>query len=108
MPKQKGSDPPQYKGKSGCFICSGPHRFRDCPKRDRLSALIVKYAGDDGGVDEDTPRVNPIQLLNMITTEQQVPLKGQMYVTARVNGKAVRAMLDTGATNNFVPLRMID
>ena len=54
------------------------------------------------------PRVNPIQLLNALTTEQQVPLKGLMYVTARVNGKAVWAMLDTGATNNFVSLRMVD
>ena len=31
-----------------------------------------------------------------------------MYVTTRVNGKAVRAMLDTGATKNFVSLRMVD
>ena len=31
-PKQKGSDPPQFKGKSGCFLCFDPHRFRDYPK----------------------------------------------------------------------------
>ena len=107
-PKQKGSDPPQNKGKSGCFLCFDLHRFRDCPKKDRLSTLVVKDAGDDSGVDECTPRVNPIQLLNAMTTEQQAPLKGLMYVTAKVNGKVVRAKLDTGATNNFVSLRMVD
>ena len=73
-----------------------------------MSTLVAKDVGDDGGADECTPRVNPIQLLNIMTTEQQVPLKGLMYVMARVNGKAVRAMLDTIVTNNFVSLKMVD
>ena len=29
-----------------CFICNGPHRARDCPKREKLSALVTS---DDKG-----------------------------------------------------------
>ena len=73
-----------------------------------MSAFVAKDAGDEGGADECSPKVNLIQLLTAITTKQQVPLKGLMYMTAKVNGKAVQAILDTCATNNFVSLRMVD
>ncbi|RVW21233.1 hypothetical protein CK203_114573 [Vitis vinifera] len=59
----------------GCFICNGPHRAKDCPKREKLSALVT--AEDKGDSDPKTPpRVNPLQLLN--------------------------ALVDSGATHNFV------
>ena len=32
------------KGNWGSFICGGPHRARDCPKKEKWSALIA----DDG------------------------------------------------------------
>ncbi|KAK3205900.1 hypothetical protein Dsin_019946 [Dipteronia sinensis] len=52
-------------------------------------------------------RVNPLQLLNTILVENQT-YKGLMYVIAEVNGKEIRAMLDTSATNNFVAQREVD
>ncbi|KAK0587323.1 hypothetical protein LWI29_021003 [Acer saccharum] len=54
-----------------------------------------------------SPHVNPLQLLNTITVEKQT-FKGLMYVTAQVNGKDIRAMLDRSATNNFVAQREVD
>ena len=51
---------------TGCFICTGPHRARDCPKHEKLSALVI---GDDkvnSDSDEGPSRVNPLQLLNVI------------------------------------------
>ena len=73
-----------------------------------MSALVSKNAGDDGGVGGCTPRVNSIQLLNVMTKKQHVPLKGLMYVTIRVNGKAVQVILEIDAINNFVSLRMVN
>ncbi|RVW96773.1 Retrovirus-related Pol polyprotein from transposon 17.6 [Vitis vinifera] len=62
----------------GCFICNGPHRAKDCPKREKLSALVS--ADDKGDSDSETaPRVSPLQLLN--------------------------ALVDSGATHNFVATR---
>ncbi|RVW44943.1 hypothetical protein CK203_077926 [Vitis vinifera] len=65
---------------AGCFICNDPHRAKDCPKRKKLSALVT--ADDKGESDSETPpRVNPLQLLN------------------------VKALVDSGATHNFVATR---
>ena len=43
---------------SGCFICQGPHRARECPKKEKLNALVA--ANEQGEV---PVRVNPMQLL---------------------------------------------
>ena len=34
---------------SGCFICDGPHRARDCPKKEKLNALRAEDGEDIGG-----------------------------------------------------------
>ena len=85
---------------TGCFICSGPHRAKDCPKREKLSALVT--ADDKGDSDLDSlPRVNPLQLLNVIHGETPVQ-KSLMHIHAIVNGVQVKALVDSGATHNFV------
>ncbi|KAH7525547.1 hypothetical protein JRO89_XSUnG0073400 [Xanthoceras sorbifolium] len=90
----------------GCF-CNGPHRARNCPKKEKINALINQDAGDSD--DAGPSRVNPLQLLNTISAKKQPSYcKGLMYVTVQVNGRDVRAMLDTGVTNNFVARREAD
>ena len=43
----------------GCFICNGPYRAKDCPKREKLSALVT--ADDKANTDSNSPsRVNPL------------------------------------------------
>ena len=96
------------KAYSGCFLCDGPHRARDCPRREKLSALIAQDGSDDEADDARANlRVNPLQLVNAITTENPSSFKGLMYLKVMVNGHAVQAMLDTGATNNFVSQRLV-
>ena len=88
---------------AGCFICNGPHRARDCPKREKLSALVT--ADDKGDSDSETaPRVNPLQLLNVINGETPVQ-KSLMHVHVIVNGVQVKALVDSSATHNFVATR---
>ena len=83
----------------GCFICNGPHRARDCPKREKLSALVT--VDEKGDFDSETPpRVNPLQLLNVINGETPVQ-KSLMHVHAIVNGVQVKALVDNGVTHNF-------
>ncbi|KAK3188823.1 hypothetical protein Dsin_028384 [Dipteronia sinensis] len=53
-------------------------------------------------------RVNPLQLLNTISVERQQSYKGSMYVNVEVNGRVIQAMMDAGATNNFVAQREAD
>lgn len=61
-------------GFSGCFIYNGPHRVKDCSKREKLNALRLE--GNDDNLDDALSRVNPIQLMNAITMLQH----GLMYI----------------------------
>ena len=88
---------------AGCFICNGPHRAKDYLKREKLSALVT--TDDKGDSDSETaPRVNLLQLLNVINGETLVQ-KSLMHVHAVVNGVQVKALVDSGATHNFVATR---
>ena len=78
---------------SGCFICNGPQRARDCPKRGKLTALVSKEDKEDS--DSDGPsRVNPLQLLNVIRG-QLAASKSLMFVLAWVNEVRVKVMVDS-------------
>ncbi|XP_073057363.1 uncharacterized protein [Primulina eburnea] len=86
--------------KRGCFICNGDHGMRDCPKRGKLTALVAEQ---DHETDQEGPsRVNPLQFLGALHTDKSSSHKGLMYVGVLINGKKVMAMVDTGATHNFV------
>lgn len=99
--RSKGKFKPQWE--TGCFICGGEHRARECPKKEVLNALVAK-TGEEEEKEEEEPRMGALQLLNAIegTKEASKPSKSLMYVEALVDGKATRALVDTGATHNFV------
>ncbi|KAG8391291.1 hypothetical protein BUALT_Bualt01G0172700 [Buddleja alternifolia] len=102
--KPKESQPEIDRSRKGCFICGGDHLMRDCPKRSKLNALMTE--DDDSGKDVAPSRVNPLQLLSAIQGKSPNH-KGLMYVKISVNGQVVMAMIDTGATHNFVAEREI-
>lgn len=81
----------------GCFICDRPHRERDCLKLEKLAALVTKEDSDS----DSPPRVNPLQLLEALRAVKGTsqPL---LYVLITLNGREIYAMVDTGATHNFV------
>ena len=90
-----------FKPKTNCFLCDGPHWARECPKRKVLSAMIERETKQEG----DDTHMGSIQLLNALKAKQakkQPQSKGLMYVEAKVNGMSTKAMIDTGATHKFV------
>ena len=48
--------------------------------------------------------MNPMQLLNAIGQEK-TPFKGLLYVAVWIDEKPVKAMVDSGSTNNFLAQR---
>jgi hypothetical protein len=103
--KAKAADKQPTKTNLGCFICNGPHRARECPKKEKLNALVAEdnNEGEDGGAHV---RMNPLQVrLNALKAETPAEL---MYVPVEANSVETSAMLDTGATHNFVAARMVE
>ena len=104
----------------GCFLCDGPHNARDCPKKARLTALI---RADDKPDDQEEVRLGAmqLQLLNTLTRVEGKPLvmanqhnptsvsgnsktdsQGLRLVNMEIKGHTVKALVDTGATHNFI------
>lgn len=87
-----------------CFLCDGPHMARECPKRNKLSALTEER--DEQGRQQEN-KMGSLQILNAIKAKVEVPKsekKGRLYVLARVGEQDVRALVNTGATHNFLEL----
>uniref|UniRef100_A0A803MP81 Uncharacterized protein n=1 Tax=Chenopodium quinoa TaxID=63459 RepID=A0A803MP81_CHEQI len=75
--KDKSTD---GKAKKGRFLCGGPHWARECPQRQKLNALIASSSGESSG---DEAHIGK----------------------AKVNGQVSKALIDTGATNNFIAVQ---
>ena len=92
------------KKSSGCFICDRPHRVRDCPKRTQLNAMVKETEVEPSMTEASTSRMNTLQLMNTLRNEVVCNdfNQGLMIMTVLVDGREVRAMLDTEATTNFL------
>ncbi|XP_050212403.1 uncharacterized protein LOC126663714, partial [Mercurialis annua] len=101
---ERGNSSKEYKGGDRpmkCFFCDGPHKARDCPKKAKLSALVEE---DEERQREET-KMGSLQILNAIKAKVEVPKtekKGRLFVEAKIGGQLVKALVDTGASNNFL------
>ncbi|KAI3461536.1 hypothetical protein Pfo_018199 [Paulownia fortunei] len=89
--------------KGGCFVCKGPHAMSNYPKVGSLSAMIERNEAT-ATMDERTSNIESIRLLNALNAKP-IPAtssKGLMYVETYLSGKSTRALVDTGATHNFI------
>nr|GMC48699.1 gag-asp_proteas domain-containing protein [Ipomoea batatas] len=97
----KGED----KNQKVCWTCGGDHLQRNCPKGPKVAAITEENAEGGGSA---TMNCSPMQLLSTINTSaHNNPNHRLMYVDIFVNGVTVLAMVDTGASHNFVDERLV-
>ncbi|KAK3025407.1 hypothetical protein RJ639_044662 [Escallonia herrerae] len=60
------------------------------------NAVTTQIGNPEKSLTEEKPKDMPPK------KKSDVPGKGLMYVDIKVNGKAIRAMVDTGATHNYI------
>ena len=80
-----------------CFICRGPHRAKDCPKREKVPAFQLDNNLEIGNMET---RLSPIQMVNTIMKSNSI--FEIIFVAVQVNGIGVKAFVDTGATHTCV------
>lgn len=103
-----------------CFICKGPHRMADCRHKGEMESFQKRLAGMSGepstdvdnensesNEEEEIAQLGAVHLLYSMGQEELQPENranhiNLMYIDVTINGKATRAMVDTGATHNFV------
>lgn len=102
-PNGKNKDIKTAYKNSGCFICDGPHRARDCPKKASLHAMDKQ----EGCSQDGDARMGSIRILNSINSKtkssKEVP-KGLQFVEVDFSGVRARSLVDCGATHNFVSI----
>uniref|UniRef100_A0A803N1K7 Ty3 transposon capsid-like protein domain-containing protein n=1 Tax=Chenopodium quinoa TaxID=63459 RepID=A0A803N1K7_CHEQI len=96
----------------GCYLCGGPHWARDCPGRQKLSAIIAS-GGESSGDDAQTgslrlfssvratPKAEESTKVVQVSTLPR-PKGSLMFVDTLVNGRASKALVDCGASHNFI------
>ncbi|WCJ18543.1 hypothetical protein M5689_000887 [Euphorbia peplus] len=95
-----------------CFICGkGGHWTRNCPQKNKLSAMELKQAQDsdssfDSGDEGLVHEMGTLQLLNALC-EMEKPKddgrhRGVPFVNLTFSGRPAKAMVDTGAMANFM------
>lgn len=93
--KGQGERPPLK-----CFFCNGPHRARECPTKAKLAALV-----EEREEPQQESKMGSLQLLSAIQAKREPPKKekkGRLFLEAKIGGQPVKALVDTGASNNFL------
>ena len=101
--RSRGSPPRMgtRRGKFAYFLCEGPHKVRDCPKRNKLSTIAREK---DDELDRDTLKLGSI-ILNSIKAKRFGKRKGLMFTKIMVASTKITALVDTGTFDLFVAER---
>ncbi|KAF2282269.1 hypothetical protein GH714_044068 [Hevea brasiliensis] len=101
-PRSQREDRGMQRPPLSCFLCDGPHRARECPKKSKLSALVEEREERPFQPREAT--MGSLQLSALKVQEKGTVNveKGRPFVQIEVGGQKLRALLDTGASHNFL------
>ncbi|XP_059066505.1 uncharacterized protein LOC131048153 [Cryptomeria japonica] len=97
--KKRDQGPEKKKEREpSCFICGREdHWARNCPEQSKISALLTE--------EKKMPGMSTLQLLNSLhnSTDQHIVDKHELcYVEAHFGPKKILAMIDLGATHNYI------
>ncbi|KAF2291282.1 hypothetical protein GH714_022165 [Hevea brasiliensis] len=103
--KSRNHDNTTERGPLKCYNCQGPHLARDCPKNGALDARVVE--NENPPPRQEGSSMGSMQLGTIGTGKQtkvQLGNKGRLFAQIQVGQNEVQALVDTGATDNFLRL----
>ncbi|XP_021775623.1 uncharacterized protein LOC110739487 [Chenopodium quinoa] len=103
-----------------CILCRGPHKWFECQHKseiDNLQKILSSMSSnphkgedkeEDMGSEEEPSKLGAVYCMYAMgkeTSEDKGRATSLMYVDVWINEKKARAMVDTGATHNFITKR---
>ena len=96
-----------------CRICHGDHWQDTCPNRNRgqgngdnrAPRVANAVQGEEDDQLAEAPTVGAMQMMNAVkvtTSVEPTVCKELMYLELLLNGRLTKALVDTGATHNFI------
>jgi len=125
--RSSGSEVSTARKLAACLLCEGPHPSKNCPQQEDFHTMHKKFATmsvelekelsqeayqeslpKEFPSDDGTMKMGSIQLLNSMRKVSSSPPRtdnGLMFVHTLINKRAAQAMIDTGASHNFISPR---
>ncbi|KAK3010293.1 LOW QUALITY PROTEIN: hypothetical protein RJ639_010798 [Escallonia herrerae] len=102
-----------------CFYYAGPYCGRYCPYNEKMIAFLEKHKGSkgDSSSSDGEARMGTLQMVNAFVQKSKKEAakekkrkkrRGLLYATMDVARKTQEALVDTGATHNFMSLRVTE
>ncbi|KAK3022654.1 hypothetical protein RJ639_045420 [Escallonia herrerae] len=119
----KQGDSRDYKAhggpRGGCFYYAGPHYRKDWPHKGNMIAFLEKHKGSkgDSSSSDREARMGTLQMVNaFVQKSKEDTTKGKksekrwnlLYIMVDVAEKNQEALVDTGATHNFMSSRVAE
>ncbi|CAL1380625.1 unnamed protein product [Linum trigynum] len=98
----KGARSGNFDKPMSCFLCNGPHKVRDCPKKSKLAALEKQEGETKENAREDEGKIGSMRRLGAAKFGANEVSKGRFFVITQFEGGESKALVDTGATDNFL------
>ncbi|KAK3042180.1 hypothetical protein RJ639_001300 [Escallonia herrerae] len=120
---RKQGDSSDYKAHvgsiGGCFYCAGPHYRKDCPHKGNMIAFLEKHKGSKGDSSNSDREacMGTLQMVNAFVQKSKEETAKEkksekrwnlLYAMMDVAEKNQEALMDTGATHNFMSSRVAE
>ncbi|KAK3000883.1 hypothetical protein RJ639_020492 [Escallonia herrerae] len=102
--------------RGGCFYYAGLHYKRDCPHKGKMIVFLEKHKSSKGDSSNNDGEacIGTLQMVNAFMKKSKEEAakgkkrRGFLYATVDVFGKNKEALVDTGATYNFMSPRVAE
>ncbi|KAA0064169.1 uncharacterized protein E5676_scaffold218G00660 [Cucumis melo var. makuwa] len=87
-----------------CFLCNGPHWARDCPKKNKLSAMVANPYDEEEAPMKGSAQLSAIRYLSPMENDfsKEPQNGGWLYVDTMLNSKVALTILDTCTIENVM------
>ncbi|KAK3041024.1 hypothetical protein RJ639_026736 [Escallonia herrerae] len=103
--------------RGGCFYCAGPYYGRYFPHKGKMITFLEKHKGSkgDSSSSNGAARMGGLQMVNAFmrkskeeAVKERKKRRGLLYATVDVVRKTQEVLVNTGATHNFMSIRVFE